>query len=829
MKPLISNLVSKIRRLLWHCLWVIPICLLLLSYPALADFEVGPEDIIFSNSAGDFCPPADLDPYPIPNTADESIIVGDQVNLTINVVDYDDEDNPKEADFDSLTFDTDPNDCSPGASSFTCSNVNIELQEGDANEKRAHVSTSAGAPEGAHPAGLYYFDLAARSLLGTCYRAYSLNINEPPFDIGFVLDRSNSMNQPAYPDDPSSLRRWEALRTAIRESMTLTSFINDLIEIPAPEGSRLGLTIFGDGVLDESFATPQPIDGLLFDLVESAIEPSPTSPTGHYTRMGPGLQDAEGKLNDCSRARLIILFTDGEQNPVGDPNLVADGTSYMNGDPINATCPASNPANNPIEIVSVGILQPSSTYADLLQALASSNGDNAAIFTTTGLDFSFQDGTDVDFSTALTQAIIQALSGSSPQIVAQYQDILDREITLAPFSLNQNVGQLILKLTFEQELDRQDLEELLANVRLFKDGDDVTNYFQPTVVGDTARTIWLRSRFESPPLAPSSLPSLVSEGSYEVRLSPSSNVVNALSFRLVSIADDSSLDMSWSVTPDAPRTSQTFSPTVQLSWLGQPISNANVEALILRPGDDLGDLLAKTPGRVDPCLACLQDAGSAGYQKYLDLLRNDPDFVNRLKPNEPKITFNYQGDGVYSTAYNPGDISGVYQVLYRVIAEDPSFGTIQREAIQSVYVRFGEIDLAASSETTVVDGNKILVYWRPVTIDGRLIGPGQGSAISIDGIDVVDIEDNQDGSYILTLSGDPDTPISVKVLGEEIYQGQADQFGPSEKWPLWLIILTIVLVLLLLILLVWFLRRGESASESASASESESESSSSES
>ena len=185
------------------------------------------------------------------------------------------------------------------------------------------------------------------------------------------------------------------------------------------------------------------------------------------------------------------------------------------------------------------------------------------------------------------------------------------------------------------------------------------------------------------------------------------------------------------------------------------MTNAKIEAWILRPGGDMGDLLAKHPRKVD--IVDRVDAGSPGYQKYLFLVQNDPKFLSDLKPQEQKITLTHQGNGHYSAAYNPGDVSGIYQIRYQVSADGPDFGKIQRQAVQSVYVRFGDIDLAKSSVRSAVKSKNVIINFRPVTTYSRFIGPAQGSAFSVNGtgVKLSSVIDHQDGSYNLSSQAIP--------------------------------------------------------------------------
>jgi hypothetical protein len=262
--------------------------------------------------------------------------------------------------------------------------------------------------------------------------------------------------------------------------------------------------------------------------------------------------------------------------------------------------------------------------------------------------------------------------------------------------------------------------------------------------------------------------------------------------------------MAWRVEPKTPRVSQDFHPQMDLSQLGTPIDGATVSAFVLKPGDDLGDLLANYGASIDPSSAI--DAGTAGYQKYLHLLENDPAFLQKLLPSEQQLTLNHQGNGRYSASYNPGDISGVYQILYNVSYDSPDTGKIERLAAQSVYVRFGELDTPGSTIATSISGTTTTITMKPISNVGKLIGPGQQNAFAFTGssLTVANVTDHQDGRYTFVLEGAPNQDVDITLLGETIYNGPLDKFvedGNGFSWLWWL------LGLIILIVVIWLLRK----------------------
>jgi hypothetical protein len=243
---------------------------------------------------------------------------------------------------------------------------------------------------------------------------------------------------------------------------------------------------------------------------------------------------------------------------------------------------------------------------------------------------------------------------------------------------------------------------------------------------------------------------------------------------------------------------------MDLSLLDTPIDGATVSAFVLKPGDDLGDLLANYGASVDPSSDI--DAGTAGYQKYLHLLENDPAFLQKLLPSEQQLTLNHQGNGRYSAGYNPGDISGVYQILYNVSFDSPDTGKIERLAAQSVYVRFGELDMPGSTIDTSISGTTTTITMKPISNVGKLIGPGQQHAFAFTGSNftVANVTDHQDGRYTFVLEGDPNQNVDITLLGETVYNGPLDKFGGDGhgfSWLWWL------LGLIILIIVIWLLRK----------------------
>lgn len=708
------------------------------------------------------------------------------------------------------SFNAAPVGCGGASPSFTCNNVNIALPapQGTPAPAASKVTVN-GTP---NLAGTFDFTLRAELETGgaSCNRDYSLVIQQP-FDLVFVLDRSGSMSSATHIKPPAQ-DRWGALKLGVNGFLPL-------LASTAPAGSRFGLSLFSTAEIpNSSFGNGlAPVDNDLPGKV--AQELGQQNPDG-WTAMGKGLKNGTGKLDDTARPRIVVLFTDGEQNE--NPLVNANGQGYSDGTKINSSYPAG-PGS--VKIITVGIGDPSGPDLTTLQNLGKENRGQTII---TDNGASFSGACSGDIAAAFQCAIESALQGNSPQRVDHFSGTLSDPPTKHQFQLNKRVGQLLLQVSLDRELKFGHPQEFLnqligSGLKIERDGSDITANFELIGGGSPTNSFLLRLDFSRFDGQTPSFPVIPSEGTYVVQMPKGSGgsgddglAVTARNpaYQLIPYADDHRLAMAWQVNPAVPRVNQPLTPSLDLKWLGQPIANAQVRALILKPGDDLGDLLADNPLNVD--VSSATDAGSPGHQKYQQLLAN-PAFLNQLLPQQQNLTLTHQGNGRYSAAYNPGDVSGVYQVLYRVEADDPAFGKLQRLAMESLYVRFGPVDLPASLVNTTVSGNTVTIQFRPKTTTGRFIGPGNGKAFTVDGLTLASVSDHQDGSYTLVLTGNPETAVAVKVLDEEIYRGKASEFGKPpavgviERICRWLegfglpCTLFWILVAILVLLALWLL------------------------
>jgi hypothetical protein len=256
-----------------------------------------------------------------------------------------------------------------------------------------------------------------------------------------------------------------------------------------------------------------------------------------------------------------------------------------------------------------------------------------------------------------------------------------------------------------------------------------------------------------------------------------------------------------------------FPVNYTLTLLGRPITDATVQAIFLRPGEDLGDLLAKNPKTVN--VSQDPDAPSAGVQKFNDLWANDSSFRNALNRSQNIVNLAHTANGKYSGTFNGLTVSGIYHIIYLTKGNNADIGGYERFMVESFYTSFSSIDLPKSAITTSIVGGNLVMNIRPITTYGRFIGPAMGNAFSVSnpGIKVASVVDHQDGRYTITFSGSISDTTRLVLLDQVIYTGKLEDAskvkgGGINDWikslgiPVWLFWLLVILFILLILLVI---------------------------
>lgn len=646
---------------------------------------------------------------------------------------------------------------------YVCQGLTITLPIGSvSNAATATLSWSGVAPA----SGALDFSLSVDI---SHARAYHIEFRRP-LDITFVLDKSGSMGLPS--SGGGGVTRWDALKTAVNNFMLKLS--NPAF---AKAGDRVGLTFFDSGLTPSTFGNSLvALDPGSATLVQNAM--NALSPGGS-TAMGAGLNDGKAKLSDAARSRDILLFTDGEQNVAP---LVNNSGCDIGGVAINTNCPVLPGSSGNLKMFTIGIGNPSPTYLTTLQNLATKNGGNCLI-TSNGNSFTNTTSMIVgDINAVFTQAFIDLLRNNSPQLVSSRVGTVSQAgQRLVDFPLNKNVAELIIEISLGKRFEIPQLARLVGDIRVSRNGQNVTAVGVPRWVGSSPDTYILVFSFNS---ARATAAKLRSDGQWDVTAQQNS-LASGVSYRITVIADDHLLDYTCKQQNTQPSVNGTQRFTVQLSDRGKPITDArSITATVYRPGDDIGDMLARNPLKV-AAPARQVDKSAVGILKYNALLASNPAFVRALNPTEQVVTLTHQGNGLYQGEYTGMNVAGIYQIMYRIQGTDSARGTYDRYEMQSMYVQAGQIDLDKSVLSKQVVNGQLVMVMRPVTTYGKFLGPAAADAFDVNSptASLSNVVDNQDGSYTLTVRGNVKSNVNISVLKQKVYVGELDKVRVSPSIP----------------------------------------------
>ncbi|HLF64400.1 MAG TPA: VWA domain-containing protein [Saprospiraceae bacterium] len=693
--------------------------------------------------------------------------------------------------FNNPTGDTDAN--------FTFMGLTVTLPAGSPGTAVSNGLTTSisGTPL---TTGSFSFTITVTSENGvqSQNRQYDIIITQP-MDLVLVFDRSGSMNG----STSAGVTRWDALKTAAG------NFANMYQQL-GRTNDRLSITYF-ETDLSPASACCNGFIPFVNNIGTTVSNDLNANAPGGWTAMGTGLKNAIGKLSDATKARSILLFTDGEQNQ--DPTVNQNGQGFSDA----STIPGGN---NPggIKIATIGIGSPSPMYNTTLQNLAVNNRGSYNI-TADGTAFTFQQGNSSgDLTSGFSNQFVDMLDDFSPQLITTATTNVSQGSaphTLLTFPLNQRVDKLLLEFAFDKNFESVQLVQLLTRILVQKNGASVMASVQPSWAGNFPNSLLLKIDFVHQ--VPGGPPVLDPSGNWTLQLADVAQF-KITQCRVTVLADDHRLNYQLSYGNTIPRVDVPLKFTAHLDWLSFPITNATIEALVLRPGEDLGDLLAKNGLTVDVLTS--QDAASPGVQKFDQLWATDQAFRNALALSENVVTLAHTSAGNYEGTFNGLTVAGLYKLIYRISGNHPDAGDYQRLKVENFYTTFNGVDLAASGISSQILNNQLVLQIRPVSTNGRFVGPAAGNAFSVDqpGVKITKVEDHQDGRYTLTFDGDINQSVKLSLLGQDVYTGVLADIGKGKGggiidklqewleslglpgWSLWIL-------LLLLLILLWLLFR----------------------
>lgn len=594
-----------------------------------------------------------------------------------------------------------------------------------------------------------------------------LPVLRDPVKIALVLDKSASMSLPI---PGGSDIRWQVLKNAVE------LFVQKL------EVFGQGLDMIGANYISSDVVQPESQIGDNFVSITSESDPirsytlfktdlASKSPSS-MTAIGKAILDAKEKLNAPSQTdykKIVLLFTDGMQNT--NPIINIDGRTLNHGNLTLNDCPCTTLDSIRYYTIGLGGL---TLVSESVAQIASSNG-GVSMIQTVGSDES-------EIMNLVQDQLIDVLNGSVPQIVSRETGMLSNSGTTFSYPITGNVSKLYFEFL--------NPDATAVNLKLEKDGKDLTSLAN-VVSGSFYKTVSLALPVTSPELVPT-------EGDWKLTITGNSSK----SYTLTCFVNSPFVNLSCKPQKEVCTVGDVLSLNAKVTFAGKPIEGTKVEVAIVKPGDDLGDLLSSF---IDTRTDSLQDVEKGAQTKFVNLV-NNKSFLDKLKPKKQMVSLSEDVPGLFTGQYKNTDVTGVYQLIYIVNGQVAGFGKFARQKQYSVTFKFGQIDAGA----TIIDariaknssGNVATINIKPKNKFGYLLGPGYLSRIKLD-VDskqglVKPGKDNLDGSYTYTVVDIPSSikpDVTITVMDEILYQGKF----PTPKLFLWHYLVLIFLVLLLIL------------------------------
>ena len=294
-------------------------------------------------------------------------------------------------------------------------------------------------------------------------------------------------------------------------------------------------------------------------------------------------------------------------------------------------------------------------------------------------------------------------------------------------------------------------------------------------------------------------------------------------YELFCFADDPLLKVQYQEDKSIYTVGDPIKLSVKMHYANKPLVDPSnkITALVLKPGDDIGNLLAIAPNREERRDS---DVLAGAQQKYVDLLLHDSAFYKALLCTGRLIPMTAAGNGLYTGQFDSTELTGIYEIHYMVQGLVPGQGKFERLNIANVVLKFGQLD-TKQSEVTVTPptatnttngstGGNASVTIRPINKYGKFIGPGFQHYIAVDvkdsKIKVGKIEDLLDGRYrinLLNMAPGANPVVKIAVMGEVLRNTKFCDLPKSGKSVLaWMWVVLVMLALFYLIKL--FFDRG---------------------
>lgn len=620
-----------------------------------------------------------------------------------------------------------------------------------------------------------------------------------PIDLIFLLDISGSMNWGTETNDPCDLptctKRFDVLKSAVNQFLVDWSLANTNID------DKFGAAYFNSGY-DANFNTLSAVTDpeTQFPLIQinaNSIQAlknqiNAKTPSG-WTAMGGGLQTVLEKITaapNANRKRVIILFTDGDQNRSPMVNA-ANAMSVFTEDQTQVTSdhtehpwqdgwvdtdhealPFAINAGRNTKIYVIGTGATMATF-DVLQKISEASG----LTTTSQFGYNFH-----TLPAVFTNDFVNILKGNSPQLIDYRMHTLTGTNATESFEVNKNLEKVLLTCNWKAN------EPVTAKV--IKDGVDVTDKATTVITDDSYIKFFYKFPFADNSISSGGQWDLVIEGKPKYE------------YGAYVLVDDHPFTYSTAFGSDDNETGDTLNLSVSLHLDAAAIETATVKAIILKPSQDIGTLLSKA---IVKNKDFKPEPGSSPAQAKFQQLISDPEFSKLLVPEEQQVTLSYTGDGKYTAQFMNTDEAGVYQVIYSIHYADKNAGNFDRAEMKSAIIKFGKPDFKNSAVTKTVSSKQTTLTFYPKNKYGNYLGPDYANAIKVKLSigKVSSYKDNLDGSYTYFITGVPqntDPDISITIMEDTFYSGKLSKLDGSSSatinyWLLGLIISVSALVI----------------------------------
>lgn len=632
----------------------------------------------------------------------------------------------------------------------------------------------SGIPDPSTAGSVFTFTVEATSS-GTSYnRTYNLAIQTicptacPSLkEYALLLDLSGSM----LATTASGSTKWDLLKDAVSDYLPLLKTSASL-----GAADRLGVYTFNGTTVTQLQNTNF---GQAWinnpTTVESTLFPSTLTPSG-MTPMGGGIQqifNAFFSALSTDAMRSIIVFTDGmqNQNPMFNEMTEvienqsgfspATGILGTSGLPLDVD---SGPArNNHVKIFTIGV-GATPGFATMLNQLSNPDEEYVQV---DYLNTTEQNYLNVFF----TKTIPSSLRFCTPRVL-DYRTGLMTGPENGPresFRVNGFVSNLVFRIDYPDGLE---------TVRVYKDGQPV-NINRQTGKKSTlvALDFPLQSTNSPDPVSPA--------GNWEVEIIGK----QGRPYNVVAIVNDELLHTNLSL---GERTvyypGDNLPVQAAIDFGGVHLTNATVVATLIRPGDDLGDLAAKSNANSQGF--SLPEPGYQSGQAKIDYLLQDAAFLEKIKRENRQITLTDDGNGRYTGVFSGNQVTGTYQVYVHFQGNIPGGGAFEGWEMQCALfdfsdqqgIRLNGLLVPYTGPEVIVTATRKLTI-RPTNRFNRMLGPGQLNRIKIeiDGV-VKNLTDNLDGTYSTPGFTNPAAHVKVYVIDGQtpLYDGPANGF--NKPW-----------------------------------------------